>query len=297
MHLRTVSDETRFPKREWSIGMYQGPSPIELTPCAQCSAPVMSRHHVTDVPALFVADPFMINANGSWSMFFEVMNITSGKGEIGCAVCRDAVPSNWHYVGIVLSEPFHLSYPYVFECDGEHYMVPESCKASSLRLYVADEFPTKWRYVGNMLDGYYVDSSLIRIANRWWLFADTSISRSSDTLRLFYADVLLGPWVEHSQSPIIRGDPHVARPAGRVITFNGHVIRFAQDCWPRYGLQVNAFEITSLTLTGYQETKLAAGPILRPTGQGWNSSGMHHVDPHLINDKKWLACTDGSFDI
>ena len=42
-------------------------------------------------------------------------------------------------VSIVLAEPFHLSYPYVFEWQGSHYMIPESGAAKSVRLYRASE--------------------------------------------------------------------------------------------------------------------------------------------------------------
>src|SRR5262245_13276304 len=68
----------------------------------------------------------------------------------------------------------------------------------------------------------------------------------NDTLRLFYSEDLLGPWVEHPKSPIVSGKPHIARPGGRVIVSGDRVIRYAQDDTPRYGNQVWAFEIVRL---------------------------------------------------
>jgi hypothetical protein len=43
----------------WSIGIYTGDSLI-LTPPSQIKNPVLTAHDVTDVRALFVADPFMV---------------------------------------------------------------------------------------------------------------------------------------------------------------------------------------------------------------------------------------------
>src|SRR5947208_10379874 len=116
----------------WSIGIFGGPALSELKPVHGMEMPVLSAQQVSDVRAEFVADPFMIQANSVWHMFFEVMNAQTGKGDIGFATSRDGL--KWDYQQIVLTEPFHLSYPYVF-CDGdEYFMIPESYEANSMRL-------------------------------------------------------------------------------------------------------------------------------------------------------------------
>ena len=58
----------------WAIGIYTGESPLDLTSAQNISNPVLTRESVTDVSAVFVADPFMLRANHVWHMFFEVMN-------------------------------------------------------------------------------------------------------------------------------------------------------------------------------------------------------------------------------
>src|SRR6267142_1181613 len=108
----------------WSIGIYTGESPVKLRPAPNLRNPVLAASDVSDVPAVFVADPFMIRANDSWHMFFEVFNRETLKGEIGLAISANG--RSWTYQRIVLQEDFHLSYPYVFEWEGEHYMVPET---------------------------------------------------------------------------------------------------------------------------------------------------------------------------
>lgn len=97
---------------EWSIGIYGGASPYDLAPLKDVSYPVLSARDVTDIKAEFVADPFMIRHASKWYMFFEVLNALTNRGEIGLATSDDGL--RWRYERIVLREPFHLSYPYVF---------------------------------------------------------------------------------------------------------------------------------------------------------------------------------------
>ncbi len=272
----------------WSIGIYIGNSPFELSP-DDVANPVLTAKNVTDVRARFVADPFMVKEGDSWYMFFEVMNKDTKQGDIGLAVSSNGL--NWYYKQIVLDESFHLSYPYVFKWKNEYYMIPESCAVNSIRLYKAVNFPTKWSLVKVLLKGYkYSDNSIFRLDNKWWIFTSRD---KSDILRLFYAKDLLGPWTEHPKSPLIKGNANIARPGGRVLVFEDRVIRYAQDDEPEYGGEVKAFEITKLTTADYREKAISINPILKGSGSGWNKEGMHTIDLHRIGEDKWIACVDG----
>jgi hypothetical protein len=277
----------------FSIGIYVGESPFELGP-ADNANPVLTRDSVSDVRASFVADPFMLNVNRTWYMFFEVMNAQARRGEIGLAISQDGL--EWDYQQIVLREPFHLSYPYVFESNNTYYMIPESYKAKSVRLYKAVAFPARWSFVTTLVDGDdFVDPSIFYFDSRWWLLTDLARPPFyAGTLRLFYADQLEGPWVEHPESPVVEENPHIARPAGRVVVFDGRVIRYSQDCCPVYGTQVRAFEFTELTTITYQEQAIEP-PVVKASGKGWNKSGMHHIDPHRQKNGQWIACVDGFY--
>jgi hypothetical protein len=270
--------------------MYVGDSPFHFSSPSEIDNPVLTRMDVSDVPASFVADPFMIRSNSGWQMFFEVKNILTKNGEIGLAVSENCI--EWTYSQIVLAEPFHLSYPYVFEFEREYYMIPETLAAKCIRLYQATSFPTRWIPVADLIDGTFADPSIFRFDGRWWMFA-CATPFAHDVLRLFFADDLFGPWREHPQSPIVENNPHIGRPAGRVVTANGRVIRYAQDCYPKYGRMVRALEILELTPNNYCEQESEAGPVLKPGDGGWNGQGMHHIDPHLNSDGSWIASVDG----
>jgi len=273
----------------WSIDIFTGRTLSDLRPVSRSGTPVLSAASVADIPAQFVADPFMIDVDKTWHMFFEVMNARTGKGEIGLATSKDGF--QWAYRKIVLSEPFHLSYPYVFQAGGEFFMVPESYEANAVRLYRAESFPTKWRFVESILQGPWVDSSIFYFDGRWWMFSNP-VAPSHQVLELFYADHFRGPWLRHPLSPLINGNNRIARSGGRVIAPEGVPIRFTQDCFPYYGSRVRAFEITCLTTSEYLERELEGSPVLSGGEQPWRETGMHHIDPHFVHDH-WMACVDG----
>ncbi len=273
-------------KSNWSIGIVSGESPYSFSQAAIIN-PVLTASDVTDTEALFLADPFMLKEGGLWHMFFELLERKTRKGVIGWAQSRDGF--RWEYGGKVLEEDFHLSYPYVFRWEEGIYMVPEASRMDSVRLYRAARFPGRWKFVKELLTGRdYVDNSIFRYHGGWWML---NSNRASDTLRLFHSDELEGPWQEHPKSPVIKGDKMTARPAGRVVEHEGRLIRFAQDDSKKYGKRIFAFEITRLSETDYEERFLGE-PVKKPFF-GWNSSRVHNIDLHPMEDGRWLASLDG----
>jgi len=252
---------------------------------------VLTKDIVTDLPAEFVADPFMLQHDHRWHMFFEVMNSETQRGEIGLATSTDGL--DWTYQQIVLKESFHVSYPHVFKFQNEYLMIPETLGADAVGLYAAQDFPFRWWRIADLLGGQFADPTIFHYKDRWWMFA-CSTPYQHDTLRLYFASELTGLWTEHPQSPIVRNDRRRARPAGRVLEFDNKLFRFAQDCTPRYGSCVRTFEILELTPNSYAEVEIGHGPVLQATGNGWNANGMHHLDAHREPNGNWLACVDGT---
>jgi hypothetical protein len=284
--------ETKPPENiagKWSIGIFSGASPVDVSADRAVINPVLSAADVSDVQANFVADPFMIRQASVWYMFFEVDTIRpeGNIGRIGMASSRDGLA--WTYQRIVLEASFHLSYPYVFHHDGTYYMIPETRADRAIHLYRAVDFPVTWTHANVLLSGRrFADASIFRYQGRWWLFTDSG----NTTLRLYGAPELGGPWKEHPRSPIVKKNLSIARPGGRVVADGDHLIRYAQDCYPRYGNKVWAFRVTELTETTYREEKYPT-PVLQPGQMGWNRLGMHTIDAHRIEDGRWLACVDG----
>ncbi len=276
----------------WSIGIVSGESPFRLAAPEECCNPVLTAADIDDVPAEFVADPFMLHFAGVWRMFFEVFRGDTRRGEIGLATSLDGFA--WNYDGIVLREPFHLSYPGVFEFNGGIYLIPETRKLGCVQIYTASQFPFDWSPYARLPEIGGADPSFFAFGDRIWIFI---CSDHFHSLRLYSASNLRGPWREHPRSPIVSNNPGIARPAGRVLVHAGRIYRFAQDCSACYGERVRAFEITELSDERYAEKEIAESPVLGPSGYGWNGGKMHHLDVHAMGASaagpRWIACVDG----
>lgn len=274
---------------QWAIGVYTSSQKAPLSfSGVNIPNPVLTKDDVSDVEAVFVADPFLIFVDDVFYMFFEVGNAKTRHGDIGLAMSQNGF--DWTYQKIILDERFHLSYPCVFRSENDVYMIPETKQKKSIRLYRAVEFPYLWVFEETLLEGEnFVDTTILRYQDTWWLFTQTA---ETGVLRLFFSPLLSGPWHEHPHSPIVNGDKNFSRPAGNVVVCDNRIIRYAQDCEPYYGNQVWAFEITKLTPQTYEENQIGDAPVLKGH-DNWNTRGMHHISPWRLGSKEWIACVDG----
>jgi hypothetical protein len=274
-------------KSSWTIGIYTGPSPFQLSTPEGITNPVLTAAVVNDLKVDIVAHPFMVVTNSQYYLFFTAKDGKTDKGGIGLAESKNGL--EWKYRKIVLLEPFVTSYPYVFMWQNDYYMIPEAHTEKSVRLYKAVEFPVKWKYEGDLLKGEtFISTTVVRFKEMWWMFTAGS---GNDNLRLFYATDLKGLWTEHPMSPVVKKDLNIARPGGRPFIIDGSLYRLGQDCDPTYGNQVHAFKITEITTTAYSE-KMIETPLVKQSSRGWNAEAMHHVDVQQTSKDKWIAVVD-----
>jgi hypothetical protein len=279
--------KARAPKN-WSIGILRGQTLLSLKESSLCPNPRITRVDITEPRSEFVADPFLIQHEGRWYLFFESFNAETQRGEIGWAESNDLC--NWSYRGIALRADVHLSYPYVFQHNGEMYMVPESRQARAIQLYRAIRFPDQWQHERIVVRGEYSDASLARYKGRWWIFAN----QAPYGLAIFSAKTLRGEFVQHPRSPLYVGDASRARPAGRLLTINAMLYRFVQDNTEGYGRRVRLLRVAELTPKTFREQIVEPDPFLKGGGVGWNGFGMHHVSAERLPDGTWVAAVDGN---
>jgi hypothetical protein len=271
----------------WTLGIYTGPSPLQLAPPANGNNPILRGADVNDFKADTLAHPFMLVEGSRYYLFFTAKFHKTDESGIGLAESKNGL--NWEYKRLVVKEPFTLAHPFVFKVKNEYYMIPEAHKEKFIRLYRATHFPDKWEHEKDLLTGEtYISPTLVRYKDMWWMFVGPS---GNDTLRLFYASDFKGPWTEHPLSPVVRKDLRTARPAGRPFVLDGKLYRLGQDCVPTYGYQVRAFEITDISTKNYAE-KMVETPLVKATTQGWNAEAMHHIDAHQIAKDRWIAAVD-----
>lgn len=233
----------------------------------------------------FYADPFPFQWRGETWVFAEDLDHRHGRGIISAAPFDARGPSG--PMRPVLEEAWHLSYPFLIEEGGELWMVPESSADRSVRLYRCDRFPDRWVEEACLLrDVDASDATLVRRDGRWWMLATTRDDEASfsDTLSIFMADQLLGPWRAHPGNPLLV-DAGAARPAGNIVGRRGRLWRPVQDCRGGYGTGLGLAEITRLDAEGFsQEVRT----VLRP-GPSWPGRRLH-----TLNRAGNLECIDGS---
>jgi len=187
-----------------------------------------------------------------------------------------------------ITEPHHLSYPFVFRWQDSDYMLVESASEQCLKLYRAVDFPTGWQFDRFLFEDIRAyDATVFEYGSKWYLFANVSEAGGSscDELFLFVADSPLGPWAPHPRNPIL-SDVRCSRPAGRIFWDDGKLFRPSQDCSRTYGSRIRVQQITALTPTEYEETFAYA---IEPPGNG--TSGCHTLSATdeltIVDCKKW----------
>lgn len=203
----------------------------------------------------YYADPFPFQAGDRTYVFAEEFPYATGKGLISVA---ELTAEGLSPARPVLELPVHLSYPHVFAHDGGIYMVPEMLQARSVQLYRAESFPDRWVHEATLLDDIEAsDATLCRHRGRWWMFAATRAWWGSnwDTLSVFFADRLQGPWRPHPANPVVI-DRRSARPAGQLFQHGDALWRPAQDCSENYGTGLSLCRIDRLDAEAIGQTLL-----------------------------------------
>jgi hypothetical protein len=203
------------------------------------------------------ADPFALEKNGRYFVFFEEVPFATRKGRI--AMVEVERSGRCSKPVTVLERDYHLSYPFVFEHAGALYMIPESSRNRSVELWRCVDFPGKWQLECNLLEGVrLVDATLHRAGEQWWMFGNCAPGGSrifDDELCLFSADRLTGEWRPHPRNPV-KSDPRSSRPAGRLFMRDGVLYRPAQVCVPRYGAGLALHRVVRLSTQEYVERQV-----------------------------------------
>lgn len=209
-------------------------------------------------PILFRADPFLFVKDCELFLFYE-LQYGFDPGQIVMIKTRDL--KEWTKPIVVLKEPFHLSFPFVFEDNGKVYMIPECEKTDTVRLYVANDDLTYFTYVRTLLkqDRYkglycnYADSHIYKKDDIYFLFT-SYLKDWKQHQMLFHSDNLLkGDFIAHPQSPVVVNN-ECGRNGGSIIDYDGKKLRVSQDCHKDYGENVSLHEIIRINREKYEET-------------------------------------------
>ncbi len=249
-----------------------------------------------EMPAFrFLADPFGLWRDNILHIFVETYDYRVRIGAI--ELLRYDADLRLIDRSVVLEEPWHLSYPIVWEAEGETWLLPEAHRSNTLTLYRADPFPTRWLAETVIaLDRVAVDATPVFHEGRWWLFYAASDDEAHKTGALFaaYADRVTGPWTPHPRNPVRLGDDST-RPGGTIAIVDGVPVLPVQDCTHTYGGAIRALRIDRLTPTEFESS--VGNRLCAPASAAPYVEGMHTLaaagEVTLIDCKKTLLTPRG----
>jgi hypothetical protein len=205
-------------------------------------------------PGFSWADPFPVEARDGYHVFLEEYDRAQKIGHI--SVGHVTPEGTFDKPVTVLERPYHLSYPFVFQWRGQWFMMPESSRAGRIEVFAASKFPFEWSPEAVFFDGLNaVDSTLIAIEGRWWLFTNIAAhprSLNYDELYAFHGPSPLGPWTPHRGNPV-KSDVRSSRSAGGFFWKGTALLRPAQDCSGRYGSATVINRVEKLTPDEFAE--------------------------------------------
>ncbi|TXI12143.1 MAG: hypothetical protein E6Q76_01420 [Rhizobium sp.] len=222
----------------------------------------------------FYADPFPFQWQDRSFLFVEDYPHATGKAVISVVPFDAAgVPQAPR---CVLEEPYHLSYPQVFARDGAIWMLPEASSGGRLVLYRSTGFPDRWVREAVLIEGEISDATLLEHGGSLWLFATDrdGYGSTSDTLVVFQAPRLTGPWQPHMSNPILI-DRRTARPGGAFIRGEGgHICLPVQDGTLGYG---GGLGISRLLQLDEKAVRLSSPRPIEPRGD-WPYPKIHTLN-------------------
>ena len=266
----------------WKVGFrfFDGKSTIEAG-----EHPADGWKTIADDGGRFYADPFPLYRNGRYHAFVEDFDHKLGYGVVSAIELKE--DGSVGDAKTVLDTGSHLSYPFIFEAEGQVWMIPESSLKRNLELFRASTYPDKWVKEATLLDNIEAsDATIFAHEGRWWMMATVRDDGGnySDTLYIWTAPDFRGPWTPLPNNPVLI-DVACSRPAGAIVNISGELFRPVQDCTVSYGHHIAIARITQLSLEGYSQTlgaRLTAGPL-------WTGRRLH-----TYNASGRLEMIDGS---
>jgi hypothetical protein len=222
----------------------------------------------------FWADPFLYSHGGRTFCFVEDFVCKTTKAHI---TALEIEGTKVIERGIALKEPFHLSFPFLFQYKGELFMCPECCESGQIRIYRCTEFPLKWELQSVVMEGVSaVDTMLFEKGGQWWMLTSFDESGTRDHCSELYLFSSTSPletnWTPHPQNPI-RIDARGGRNAGLIVD-GERFFRLAQrQGFDQYGQGLLIFEVKTVSESNYVEELVSE---INPTFRK-GLRGTHHL--------------------
>jgi len=227
----------------------------------------------------FLADPFLFQFDNKHYCFMENYDMVQSKASICVFEIND---NKYEFIGNVIKENFHMSFPYIFKYKDDIFMLPETTDNRDLRIYRAIEFPMKWELCKTVFqDIYCCDSMIFYHDQKWWLFTNIDPTKTGEypsELHIFYSDnPLSNNWKSHAENPI-NSDTDTLRNAG-ILYQNKEIFRVSQKYgFDQYGESLFLNKINKLDINEYDESICHE---IKPSFFD-NIKGTHHMHSNNV---------------
>ncbi len=287
-NMLTEASKVAFRHEEWNVGLMREP----ITSVMQNGAKSSIQWLPMPKRGRFLADPFGIAQNGKTYILCEDFDYKTHKAGIASIEVGNSVSSVKQQAAI--SEPYHMSYPYIVQHDGEIYCIPETGGAREVILYKAEDFPSRWTRVATLVSDFAgLDATVFEHDGLWWMMCSNNEDGRWDKLFIWHAESLFGPWKPHALNPV-KTDIRSARPAGTPFIHEGQLYRPAQDCSKTYGGRITINRVTRLTPTEFAEEPVK---LIEPDGNSAYHDGLHTLaavgDVTLVDGKRYVFIPSG----
>lgn len=241
---RALSNRKLLYKPDWSVGFSYG-----MWRQASLSKIIKLRKR----NGTFIADPFPYQHSTGDYIFVEEFEYSQNKGSI--SIYEVSRTGDSEYLGKIIQEKFHLSFPFIFEFNNELYMVPESSANRDVRLYKCISFPMKWEFVHTLFeDVNFADTMIIEVNGVWALLTNRAscTGEHNSNLSVYTAESPLSKnWKLINDNVYL--DSHIARNGG-ILTEAGKLFRVSQSQgFNNYGEKFLINEILELNEDNYRE--------------------------------------------
>ncbi|QFT77346.1 hypothetical protein [Erythrobacter sp. THAF29] len=224
----------------------------------------------------FRADPFLFETEDERWVFFESYNYRTKLGSICVGRIEgdtliDVTPLDFGDV--------HCSYPFVFEHDGEIFLIPETHERERIEVWRCADFPHRWELHATGLEGESAaDTVFVEWNDECWLFTNLSRHDFVDHCAELHVFKVSGPDLAniepHPLNPVVV-DSTRARNGGRPFVSEGRLIRPGQiTSHGSYGYGLALLEVTELSMDTYAEREIRR---IEPEVEQ-STIGCHHVD-------------------
>lgn len=199
----------------------------------------------------WTADPFIVENDGKYYLFFEAFDKLKKKGLLGY---REISENNFGPINIIYESKSHLSFPFIYKENETYYIIPESNKQNELFQLKCISFPDKWEKEMVITNSHLVDTVIyVNDGVKYYISEKVDSNNYFDRVDLFYEEN--GELTEFIDNPVKR-DINNARGAGNLFEYNGSLIRPAQNCGKSYGEKLNFNQVDEISKSGYKETFL-----------------------------------------